>query len=136
MVGYFRYLDDILIVFDNTTINITELHKEFNNPDHSLNFRPERQGKRTNFMDIITIQTGDRQFSVFRTLTATDTIIHNSSCRPPKHKQGAISQLPQEQNTTLPIIHRRKKKRDNIQTILYNNGYCYNTSNMEKNNNK
>jgi hypothetical protein len=49
MMGYFRYVDDILIVFENTT-NITELQQKIN------------------FMGItITIQNGDLQFQYLET---------------------------------------------------------------------
>jgi hypothetical protein len=77
MVDYFRYPDDILIVFDNTTTNIIELRKEFSNLDRNLNFKFERQWKGKNKLHPQHHHYPERRSTVFsiQEAFATDTII-------------------------------------------------------------
>ena len=65
MSGYFRDVDDIIIVFDNTK-KVIQLHIELDRQENNLCLKLEIQQK-INFMAIaITIEKGDLQFSVFR----------------------------------------------------------------------
>jgi GTPase SAR1 family protein len=94
MVDYFRYPDDILIVFDSTTTKIIELRKNFNNLHRNLNFNLEKEGKGKNKLYPHHHHYPERRSTIFSTqeTTATDTITYNS-CHPPKHKQAAINDL-------------------------------------------
>ena len=46
IAGYFRYVDDILIIYDESTTNIKDLLHCFNNPNRKIKIYPrERSGK-------------------------------------------------------------------------------------------
>lgn len=76
----------------------------------------------------ITIDNGSLSFSVCGKPSVTEKIISNSSTYPPQH---TLSHEP----TILPIKHkRRRKKRDNVLTVLHNSTYCYNARRMEMKN--
>jgi len=51
--GYFRYVDDILLVYTDNTTNIHKALDEFNNPTPKLKFTlEEEQNNQINFLDI------------------------------------------------------------------------------------
>jgi len=51
--GYFRYVDDILLVYIDNTTNIHNVLDEFNNPTPKLKFTlEEEQNNRISFLDI------------------------------------------------------------------------------------
>jgi len=54
ILGYFRYVDDILLVYDTTKTNIQDVLNDFNNSAHPLNFTFEDEiDNHINFLDII-----------------------------------------------------------------------------------
>ena len=84
LVGYFRYVDDILILYKETTNNIQEILDMFNNTSPTLTFTIETENNnQTNFIDI-TIQKRDHEinFNIYRKPTTTDTIIPYDSSHP------------------------------------------------------
>ena len=51
---YFRYVDDILIVYKNNVTNVNELLDTFNNITPAMHFNMEEEvDNRINFLDII-----------------------------------------------------------------------------------
>jgi len=84
IAGYFRYVDDILITYDESTTNIKDLLHCFNNPNPKLKFTLQKEVEsRINFLDL-TIHIEHNKFSkdIYRKPTFTDTIILNESCHP------------------------------------------------------
>ena len=83
IVGYFRYVDDILIVYNNNNTEIhnnnTEIHKvldQFNNISPTLTFTIEKeQNKCISFLDISICNNQKISFNVYRKPTTTDIII-------------------------------------------------------------
>ena len=60
--GYFRYVDDILIVYDRNTSNIHDIAEHFNNIAPELKFTLEiEMNRQINYLDI-TIQRTQRGF--------------------------------------------------------------------------
>jgi hypothetical protein len=87
-VGYFRYVDDILITYKQ---NLTNTHKVlvcFNKLTPSLKFTIETETEnKINFLDIsITWNDDSLSFSIYRKPTTTDTIIPKGSCNPLRTK--------------------------------------------------
>jgi hypothetical protein len=90
--GYFRYVDDILVVYREDKTNIHNLLNELNNLAVKTNFTlEEEENNKINFLDItINKDQDDLRFEIYRKPTATDTIIPNDSCHPGEHKAAAI----------------------------------------------
>jgi hypothetical protein len=91
-LGYFRYVDDVLIVYGATLTNIHTVLNCFNNVTSPLQFTiEEEQQQKINFLDI-TIYRGTDHFTygIYDKPTATDTIIPLTSCHPLEHIYSAI----------------------------------------------
>jgi hypothetical protein len=124
ILGYFRYVDDILIVYNNQLTDIHKVYSDFNSLVSTIKFSMETEtDSKINFLDITTQKASDRfSFSIFRKLTATD-IIPRDSCHPTEHKHAAIRFLLNRMNTYDLNDNNRKAEQDTIEHILMNNGY-------------
>jgi hypothetical protein len=82
--GYFRYLDDILIVYEGNTTNIKKVLNSFNNINPELTFSMEQEkDNKLNFLDItITKDANKLTYEIYRKPTTSDTIIPKDSCHP------------------------------------------------------
>ena len=90
--GYFRYVDDILVVYNDDNTNIYNVIEDFNNLAPKLKFTlEEEQNNQISFLDI-TIKKNQKglSFEVYRKPTTTDIIIPNDPCHPNEHKSAAI----------------------------------------------
>ena len=125
IVGYFRYVDDILVIYNNVKSNIHEVLDDFNQITPKLKFTIEEKIERKlNFLDI-TIRREQHHIttSIYRKPTTTDTIIPSDSCHPIEQKMTAIRYLCNRMHTyNLNAIDTQKEK-DTIQQILMNNKY-------------
>jgi hypothetical protein len=81
--GYYRYVDDILLIHNENYTNIEEVHKLFNSITPDLKFTLEQEkDKKLNFLDITITRTDNQlNFDIFRKPTTTDTIIPRDFCR-------------------------------------------------------
>ena len=93
IIGYFRYVDDILLVYDSSVTNIHVLD-QFNDATSTLTFTIELEKDNIlNFLDISILQCKNTlDFKIFRKHTATD-IIPSTSNHPREHKEAAIRYL-------------------------------------------
>ena len=125
LVGYFRYVDDILILCKETTTNIQEILDMFNNISRTLTFTMETENNhQINFLDITT-QKIDHEinFNIYRKPTTTDTIIPYDSCHPPQQEFAAIRYLVYRfTNYPISTINKEKENRT-IQQILHRNKF-------------
>jgi len=122
---YFRYVDDILIVYDRNTSNIHDVTEDFNNIAPELKFTLEREmNRQINYLDI-TIQRTQRgpSTNIYRKPTTTDSIIPNDSCHPIGHKMAAIHYLYNRMNTYQLSQSAVKQEENTIIQILSNNKY-------------
>jgi hypothetical protein len=122
-----RYIevDDILIIYNESTTNIEDLFHCFNSLNPNLKFTLEKEaGRRIHFLDL-TIHREHNKFSIdiYRKPIFTDAIIPNDSCHPVEQKLAAIHFLYNRlDNYHLPP-DRRQNEVNMIQKILHNNGY-------------
>jgi hypothetical protein len=95
MVGYFRFVDDILIAYRHNLTDIHQVLTKFNNLNPKLTFTiKEETDNSINFLDITISKTPDRlTYKVYRKPTTTNSIIPNDSCHPIHHKIAAIKFL-------------------------------------------
>jgi hypothetical protein len=147
VTGYFRYADDILIVYNENVTNIDALLHQFNNITPKLKFTIKKEtDRKLHFLDI-TITRGIEEFiiDIHRKPMYTDIIIPEDSCHPKEHKMTAIRYLYIRMNKYHLAPKGLEKENHVIQQILYNNGYDVTNAtkvlnkkkaNMEKDNNK
>ena len=101
IVAYFRYVDDILLIYNKRLIDIEDVLSSSNSFCPSLKFTLEwEKDKKLNFLDI-TIEKTNTGFSynIYRKATTTDTIIPMDSNHPLEHKMAAIRYLINRANT-------------------------------------
>jgi hypothetical protein len=95
IIAYFRYVHDILIIYDNKNTNIDQTLNDFNNMQPTLQFTVEKEKHETiNFLDLTIHRKKEHlQYAIYRKPTYTDIIIPNSSCHPHEHKISSINFL-------------------------------------------
>jgi hypothetical protein len=83
-MDYYRYVDNILIIYNEDNANIDDTLTEFNTVHPNIKYTIEKQeNNKLNFLGINIISTlGKLTFNVYRKPTTTDLIIHNDSCNP------------------------------------------------------
>jgi hypothetical protein len=121
--GYFRYVDDILIIYNNMESNIHEVLNDFNQITPKLVFTLEEEiNHKINFLDI-TIQREQHHIttSIYRKPTTTDSIIPNDSCNPKEQKIAAIRYLYNRINSYKLTTTNMQKEKDTIHQILISN---------------
>jgi len=130
--GYFRYIDDILILYNESKTDINYILDCFNKLTPKLEFTLEREtNHRISFLDI-TICREQKHFSVdiYRKPTSTDVIIPNDSCHPREHKVATIRYLHNRMVSYQLAPENMEKERNTILQILNSNKY--NTSILRK----
>jgi hypothetical protein len=84
IIGYFRYVDDILIIYKNGITNIHDVFTIFNNITPTMKFTMEEgNDDKINLLNI-TISKEDKNipFNIYRKLSTTDTIIQATHITP------------------------------------------------------
>jgi hypothetical protein len=112
IIDYYRYADDILIIYNSHKTNIENTLYEFNNIHPNIKFTIEKEVNNTiNFLDLsINKADNNLQLGIYRKPTTTDSIIHNDSCHPLEHKRAAINFLINRLNQ-YSLTHNNKKHR-------------------------
>ena len=123
--GYFRYVDDILIIYNKNHIDIGEIIVFFNDLTPCLKFTLEQEkDNKLNFLDISLTKTGDKiSYDIYRKPTTTDAVIPNDSCHPRKHKLAAIRYFLNRAYTYDLDTKSKQIEMDTIKQIIQNNGY-------------
>jgi hypothetical protein len=130
IIDYYRYVDDILLIYNDNITNIQDTLKDFNKAHPNIQFTIEEQtDRKLNYLDI-TITNADNTFTfdIYRKPTSTDLIIRNDSCHPTEHKQAAIKYMTDRMNTYPISTNNKQKEATTINTILQNNGYTQSTT--------
>jgi hypothetical protein len=101
IVGCFRYVDDILIVYGERKTNIDTLLKGFKNLSPKLKFTVEKEvEQKINFPDItISREQNKMSIDIYGKPIYTDVIIPSDSCNPKEQKMAAIHYLHNRLNT-------------------------------------
>jgi hypothetical protein len=125
ILGYFRYIDDILISYNCVYTDIYKVFNPFNTLIPTIKFTMERETDiKINFLNITIQKERDNlSFHIFRKPTVTDTIIPRDACHPPEHKHAAIRHLINTMNTYDLNKYNKKAEHVTIKYILKNNGY-------------
>jgi hypothetical protein len=110
-LGYFRYVDDFLIVYDNTDTDLVNVVQRFSSIHRTLLFSKQGETDYSLIFLYVTLRRTGSNFTVtvFRKPT-TDGIIRNISCHSPSQKLAFIGFFCN--NTYLPSGRRRKRERN------------------------
>ena len=122
---YARYVDDVLIIYDNSRITHESTTQQINQIHKDIKFNPTHEtGNTINFLDLqITRNAQKLEISVYRKPTTTDTTIHYTSNHPMEHKTAAYRYYLSRMHS-LPLNPNEKQKEWNtIQTIAKNKGF-------------
>jgi DNA-directed RNA polymerase specialized sigma54-like protein len=78
LLGFFRYVDDILIISDSNLSDLHDILDDFNKIHPKPVFTAEQEtDHKLNFLDITIHRTPNNwKFDIYRKPTFTDTIIH------------------------------------------------------------
>ncbi|PNF33207.1 hypothetical protein B7P43_G11691 [Cryptotermes secundus] len=99
IIAYFRYVGDILIIYDPNKTNIIHTLNEFNKAQPTINFTMEKEEHQSiSFLDLV-IHRNDRtlECAIYRKPTQTD-IIPISSCHPMNTNDQAQNTQENSQN--------------------------------------
>jgi hypothetical protein len=106
-----RYVDDILIIFDQNKTSEQIIINHVNNIDKHLQFKISTQGiNLTNYLDIsIHRNNNNIDIGIYRKPTCTDTTIQFSSNHPYEHKLASFNYYINRM-ITLPITEQSKQQ--------------------------
>ena len=125
LVNYFRYVDDILLIYDSQHTRIHSLLHDLNSIHPNLQFTQEvEQNNTIIYLDITIHKTPvNIKISIYRKPTFTDTIIPYTSNHPTQHKYAAVrflyNCLEAYQLHTAEYQH----EENIIHNILHNNSF-------------
>jgi hypothetical protein len=125
LVNYFRYVDDLLIIFDSQHTDINTNVNEFNALHPKIQFREEaEEHNKINYLDITIHRKHTHvKISVFRKPTYTDTLIPYISNHPTQHEHAAIRFLYNRLNSYQLLREEYQYEENLIHNILHNNGF-------------
>jgi hypothetical protein len=129
ILDYHRYVDDILIIYNENHTNINDTLADFNAINHNIQYTTETQiDNKLNYLDItIENKNNTLTFDIYRKPTTTNSIIHNTSCRPTEHKHSALRYMINRTNSYPISIDNKHKEAQLIDTILHKIGYLFKT---------
>ena len=123
---YRRYVDDILIIFNESEEEErNKMMEKFNNHHPNLAFTNEyEENNRINFLDLTLSREKDHlEFDIYRKPTQTNTTINNKSVHPNSHKTAAFRSMLYRVYKIPLNEEKRKKEIETIKTIAKNNGF-------------
>jgi hypothetical protein len=125
ILDYYRYVDDILIVYNTQLTNTDDNINEINKVHSKIKFTIEKEvNNQINYLDLIITKEKDKfTYALYRKPTTTHAILHNQSCHPGEHKKAATRFLFNHLNT-YPLTQKNKEcEYTIIKEIMENNGY-------------
>jgi len=125
IVYYKRYVDDILIIFDQHRTNETTITSFMDNINEQLDFKATREiNKSINYLDLTINRSINKiEININRKPTNADITIQHTSNHPRDHKLAAFTYYINRM-ITLPITEKVKKHEwKNILTIAQKNGF-------------
>jgi hypothetical protein len=110
IILYKRYVDDILIIYDQIKTDETTIYNTINNIDKNLEFKITGEENNTiSYLDLtINKNSNHTELGIYRKPTHMDIIIHRSSNHPYDHKLAAFKYYINRM-VTLPITEQATK---------------------------
>jgi transposase-like protein len=125
ILQHYRYVDDIIVLYDDTTTDIFDVYDHINTLSPTLKFTLELETQhQLNFLDLtLRNQNGTINFNIYRKPVTTDIIIPATSSHPPAQKHAAIRYLTNRLRDYNLNTENTISEQHVIQQILTNNGY-------------
>jgi hypothetical protein len=125
IVGYFMYVDEILILYKAEKTNMNNILEQFNNLVPGLTFTLEMENnQRINFLDLTLTRLHNKlHINIYRKPTTTDAIIPQDSCHPQEHKLAAGRFFINRVRTYNLDPIDKQKELNTVKQILHNNKY-------------
>jgi hypothetical protein len=84
ILDYYRYVDDILIIYNESYTDIKNALNDFNSIHPNIQYTLQKQtNNKLHYLDITIENTNNTfTFNIYRKPATTDLIIHNDSCHP------------------------------------------------------
>jgi hypothetical protein len=124
IIDYYRYVDDILIIYNKDYTNIDNKLKEFNSTHPNIQYTIKQTNNMLNYLDISIENVHNSSiFGIYRKPITTDLIIRNDSCHPTEYKNSAFRYLVSRMNTYPISSNNKHQELQHIKTILQDNNY-------------
>ena len=125
LVNYFRYVDDVLLIYDSLHTDLHTTENDCNSFHPNLQFTKETEhDNKLNYLDITIHKTPTNvNISIFRKPTFTDTIIPYNSNHPPQRKYAAIRFLNNRLDSYQLQEAEHQQEMNIIHNILQNNSF-------------
>jgi hypothetical protein len=125
ITGYYRHMDDILLIYDTRHTDINNVLNHFKKINKGIQFTLEQeQNNSIHFLDLTITRTDNNfQFKIYQKPTTTDTIIPADSCHPAEHKLSAIRYLHNRNETYMTTTEEKQEENKIIKHILQTNKY-------------
>jgi hypothetical protein len=125
IIQYYRFIDDILILYNSDHTDIQTILTDFNKIHPNLQFTAEtEQNNSINYLDLSIHRTPHNvRIAINRKPTFTDTIIPYSSNHPPQHKYAAVRYLYNRLHTYQLQQDDYNHEENMIHNILHNNSF-------------
>ena len=125
IIQYYRYVDDILILYDSDHTDGQTILTDFNEIHPNLQFTIETEHDNSiNYLDLSINRTPHNiRIAIHRKPTFTDTIIPYSSNHPPQHKFAAVRYLYNRLHTYQLQQEDYDQEENTIHNILHNNSF-------------
>jgi len=123
IIDYFRYVDDILLIFDPNHSDIYSILTDFNALHPNIHFTAEIERDDTiNYLEISIHKTPhELKASIYRKPTFTYSIVPYTSNHPTQHKYAAVRFLYNRLNSYGLQGQEYKQELNVIHNILHNN---------------
>jgi hypothetical protein len=127
IINYFRYVDDILLIFDSNHTDIQTILTDFNALHPNLQFTAEvEKDSVINHLDISIHKTPNNlKTSIYRKPTLLDSIISYTSNHLTQHKYAAVKFLFNRLNSYNLHEPEYKQELNTIHSILHNNSFPF-----------
>jgi len=121
---YKRYVDVILIIFDQNKTCEDTIHDIMNNIDEHIEFKTSRDDKTINCLDLsINRNANNVDLNIYRKTAYINITIHFTANHPHDHKLAAFNYYINRM-ITMPITEQAAKQEwKNIITMAHNNGF-------------
>lgn len=125
IIYWYRYVDDIILLYKGTNRQLDKLHQHLNTRESNIKFtlKTEKDNK-INFLDLTIIKDNHKHaFKIYRKPTETDHTIPIDSHHPYQHKISAYNHMINRLNNIPMNAENYKDELDTIKYIAHKNGY-------------